>query len=373
MGAMSSSTFRNERQAGDLRSQEAPPGPPSGAAHAGGPRAGKRGKDARIETLRALALLFMVAGHVIGGTKGNGMHVADDSFARYFYNTFVYLRLPLFTVISGYVYALRPVVRGHGLTFIKGKARRILLPLIFVSTLEYLMRCTVPGLNTPAKLVDIWRIYCFGFDHFWFLQALFLCFLVILVLELLACMERPANWLLCLIGAVLVYLLLPWRVTFFSFNSAMYLLPFFLLGCGIHRFETVLSRKAMIIPVAAVFVAGMTLHQLLLLGGTNLSLERHAPLGMLMGMLIGLSGNLLLFHFRFQVRGLARLGVYAYSIYLFHIFGTAPGRIMAVKCGIENRAIVFAISLLLGIAVPIVMETLLCKNRLLRRLFLGLS
>ena len=63
-------------------------------------------KDLRIETMRGLALFLMVAGHVIGSSSDLGMKVPDDSVLRYLYESLVYIRMPLFTAISGYVYAL---------------------------------------------------------------------------------------------------------------------------------------------------------------------------------------------------------------------------------------------------------------------------
>ncbi|MBW2464545.1 MAG: acyltransferase, partial [Deltaproteobacteria bacterium] len=97
-------------------------------------------KDASIETLRGIAILMMVAGHVIGHDVHAGMRVADDSTWRYVYSSFEYVRLPLFTCISGFVYALHPVTAQNFRAFLVGKAHRVLLPLFFVGTLQFLLR-----------------------------------------------------------------------------------------------------------------------------------------------------------------------------------------------------------------------------------------
>ena len=91
-------------------------------------------KDQSIETLRGLAIILMVAGHVIGNTSAHGMRVEDDSVFRHIYFSLKFLRMPLFTVISGYVYALRPLNTTMIGRFIKGKARRILVPMVAVGT-----------------------------------------------------------------------------------------------------------------------------------------------------------------------------------------------------------------------------------------------
>ncbi len=66
-------------------------------------------QDNSVQTLRGFAIILVVMGHVIGYKGDEGMKVADDSFWRYMYYTLEYFRMPLFTVISGWVYTLRPV------------------------------------------------------------------------------------------------------------------------------------------------------------------------------------------------------------------------------------------------------------------------
>ncbi|BCL70165.1 hypothetical protein TUMSATVNIG1_21240 [Vibrio nigripulchritudo] len=78
-----------------------------------------------------------------------------------------------------------------------------------------------------------------------------------------------------------------------------------------------------------------------------------------------------------SVRGrsqwLARIGVYSYSIYLFHVFFTAAFRIILTKVGVENTHLLFAVSLLAGIVGPIVAERLLLGTNITRVLCLGKS
>ena len=120
-------------------------------------------KDLSIETLRGLAIILMVAGHVIGDAPTNGMRASDTSGFHHAYYSLKFFRLPLFTVISGFVYALRPVVSGRSLIFLRGKARRILLPMAAVGTLEFFLRLIVPGTNSSVELSQIWRIYVYPF------------------------------------------------------------------------------------------------------------------------------------------------------------------------------------------------------------------
>lgn len=65
------------------------------------------------------------------------------------------------------------------------------------------------------------------------------------------------------------------------------------------------------------------------------------------------------------------LGAYAYTIYLFHGFGTSAGRIIFQRMGIDSSLAIFLFSLLLGLGLPIVVDKALSRFRLPALLFLG--
>lgn len=66
-------------------------------------------RDVPIDSLRGVAILLMVAGHVIGADESLGMGVGPHSGWRFGYDLLVDLRMPLFTALSGLVYGLRPL------------------------------------------------------------------------------------------------------------------------------------------------------------------------------------------------------------------------------------------------------------------------
>ena len=217
-------------------------------------------KDLRIETMRGLALFLMVAGHVIGSSSDLGMKVPDDSVLRYLYESLVYIRMPLFTAISGYVYALRPLNSGSDLPrFYHGKFKRIGIPLLTVSTLFFVLQMVVPNTNDKPQLSEIFSIYLFSYAHFWFLQSIFCIFVVIALLE-------KAGWLLTLRSYGLVFAValaasFAWErfPNMFSLDRAIQLFPFFLLGLGLYRFSErlITRRNVMTMAVALAILTGI--------------------------------------------------------------------------------------------------------------------
>src|SRR5882762_10279178 len=121
-------------------------------------------ESGRIQALRGFSCLLLVAFHVIGSRATSGLHAGDDSLYRHFANLLQHVRMPLFTFLSGFVYAYRPVLQGRFGTFAQRKFKRLWLPLIGVSTLYFLLAMVAPP-DTHGKLPldQMWRIYVFPY------------------------------------------------------------------------------------------------------------------------------------------------------------------------------------------------------------------
>jgi len=154
----------------------------------------------------------------------------------------------------------------------------------------------------------------------------------------------------------------------FSFKGAAYLFPFFLLGIGIHRYGDLLLNSKVIFIAFIAFIAAVTIQQMVWFGYFPVQ-ERHSVLGMT----IGIAGALLLFRLRLKNNLLIRIGGYAYSIFLFHVFFTGGSRIILHRIGIENQFVVLILGVIAAIVISIVLEKLIRKSPILRFYLLGLG
>lgn len=335
----------------------------------------KAEKDTTIETLRGAVIILVVIGHVIGSAADGGMKVRDDSFFRYFYYTFIdSIQMPLFTIIAGWVYSLRPVVYEKINDFILKKVLRVLVPMLVVGICYFLLQYFTPGTNNKGNLLDIWKLLLFPYTLYWYLYSLFLVFVIIAFIDSFHKMNTINNWLM--IFSISIFLLLirdvviPYELpNYFSYKGAMYLLPCFILGVGLNRFKPFFQGQLIKYSLPIILVLCVIIQQLSWFKIIDYTIHKDT----IVGLLIGLLGTLLLLRFRLATNWLIWFGGFAYSIYLFHAFGTAGGRIILKRFGIHSSPLIFTVSLTAGVLLPIVTEKILDQFKITRMLFLGKS
>lgn len=311
-----------------------------------------------INTLRGLACLLLVAYHVVGATRYSGLLI-DGGWMREVNDYLAYLRMPLFTVLSGFVYAARPYSGRPG-SFLLGKARRLLLPMLFVGTVFAVVQELVPGSN--ARVENWYLLHIIPVGHFWFIESLFIVFLVILPLERMNLLSYNGTFILVFSVSLLLYLFFP-LTKLFSISGVTYLLPYFLFGLWCGRFKVIEA-----IPKAAVLsVACVAFLCLAWLGDEGFSKRS------IFAIAIGIIGCAVLLGSRLNIRVFAWVGEYSYTIYLLHIFFTAASRILLSRLGVESTYALFVSGCLAGLLGPVLVERALGRFYLFRLLVSGQS
>jgi peptidoglycan/LPS O-acetylase OafA/YrhL len=322
----------------------------------------------RLQTLRGVACILLVAFHTVGNHPWTGLHVADDSAYRFFANLFQYIRMPLFTFLSGFVYAYRPVVPGGAVALARRKLTRLLLPLLCVSTLYFAATVLAPAdSNGVIPLDQIWRIYVFPYVHYWFLQAIILLFVLVAVLDRWQLLATPARYAVALGACIAVHLAVDMKraddVPFGIFYAAHFA-PYFLLGVGANRFRSFFLQPRVSWTCLSLLLVTMALHATILLGGAQL--DRN---GSLLEVTIAATATLTMVRLFPAFRPLEIIGAYSFSIYLFHSFFVAGIRVASKQ--VEMLAVVFVACVIAGIVGPIVLERVLGNVPIVKTLLFG--
>lgn len=122
-----------------------------------------------IETTRAIATLLLVAYHVIGAGPHAGLQIDYPSDLRLFADFLLDLRMPLFAMIAGLVFAMKPLSPSGLPHFFAGKVRRLVVPGI-VAMLAFEIAGSLGHTQLDVKSHYL-QPFVTGYAHFWFLQS----------------------------------------------------------------------------------------------------------------------------------------------------------------------------------------------------------
>ncbi len=320
----------------------------------------KMKRSMEIDTLRGIACILLVFFHTVGSTPTEGLRVPEGNWLQQFNEILVYFRMPLFSFISGYVYAFRPY-QGNASGFVKGKVRRLLVPVLTVGTFYALVQYLTPGAN--AAVENWWLLHIRPVGHFWFLEALFLIFLVVILLEHLKILSTVTGFaLVWIVSAVLFGV--PDFTNYFGTRGALYLMPFFLAGLACKRFE--IGGNMTRFLAAAALVGGLAVVILL-----PENMKQADALAALASVAIGVSAGLLLLRSGWRSVSLAYIGGYSFAIYLLHVFFTAGSRIFFNAAGLDDFRMLVLPGLVAGIVGPIVAAMIIGRSALLNQWLLG--
>lgn len=313
-------------------------------------------KDVGIESLRVYGMMMMVFFHatcffsspVLNGISKIGIPV----------------RLALFTIISGFVYSLRPA-RSNLSQFLYKKSLRILVPALTLVTLVSVAKFYYGSTDMSDPLV-LYRNLFVGDPRtqYWFLPILFLIFILIAIADSFMLLERFWNWFI-LLSCSFIFT----RIQEFDYSlfwGFFYLWPFFLYGYGLNRhkdFIDKISSKTLLMILFPSFVV-----YLYALFGENvpLSTDRYS----ILQTLYGLSAITLLFRYRQSLPDLSRYGTYVFPIFLFHLQILSLGALILKYAHLPSLITVFALTLF-GFILPILMCRQIRKSYVLSMILLG--
>ncbi|MEP6021548.1 MAG: acyltransferase [Paracoccaceae bacterium] len=319
-----------------------------------------------INSLRTIAFTMLVSYHVVGLGTTSGLGLDYPHFLRFYADYLIHVRMPIFAVIAGFVYGMRPVQLPDYGRFIGGKIRRLLIPGA-IAALIFALAGTLMGNRFARTTADIWEIFFFPYAHYWYLQTMMVIFVGSALADALL-KGRHTHWLF--LGACAFSLSSFWPPVFFSLRTVPFLLPFFLFG-------VVLYRNFNLFYQARTLVLGLCL--LAVLSVSYLQAQHYWAEGTLMlgrrtpsALVFGVAACTLLFLAMPRIALLDRLAPFAFTIYLYHIFGTSGMREVLEKLGVDALMLKTILGLIAGIALPIVVHKLAEKTGLTRRLVLGM-
>lgn len=307
-----------------------------------------------IDILKGIAIILVVLGHI-------ELLYALDAYSQF--RDFVYtFHMPLFMAISGYLYAKHHNKSLNYLSFVKKKAKRLLLPYISVMVIYYLIKYIssyAVGVNTPIELKSfLYTLFINPYGGFvsflWYVYVLFLIYLIVPIFKKLP--------ILLAISLGIYFIPFP---SLFCLNMLSEHLVFFVLGLLIYKYLS----KGNVVNVKYLMIPSLTLQILLYLYSVQ-----HA--GIIFDLMLALLGIVSTYSLSkliadFKLPVLRYVGKYSTEIYFMHIifllgvitlFKVLPNGI----CG--QIYVQFIVQFLVGVVGPLLFAMLL-KTLKMKRIY----
>ena len=268
--------------------------------------------------------------------------------------------MPMFTFLSGYVYAWRPFA-GNGKQFMGGKVRRLLLPMLVVGTAFAFVQSVAPGVNAvPVRWATL---HIVPVAHYWFLESLFVIFIATIILEWLNLLANPGSFTAVAVIAVILHLTIAPTIKF-GLSGANYLFPYFLYGLYCSRFA---FGGARYLPISVAILLATSVYAV----AGVIGFIPVTPLSSVVGLLLGVSACSTVMWSGWESRTLAYIGLYSYTIYLLHVFFTASVRVFEYSMNFRNVTELVIVATAAGIVGPILIEKIADRSALTRTALLG--
>lgn len=201
--------------------------------------------------MQAFGIILVVAGHSTY-QLGHAGHV--PSICRWLYT----FHMPLFFFISGYLLKYSNTRKGIQLSdmpalgkdgFITGKARRLLVPYVIISSVVFIPKTMMSAIALRPVDMSVWSYlgmllypHTNVIGYFWFLPSLFLIFCMAYIAAKTKAKTNDSLLIVCLIAVSIVN---P-GTGFLGLDSALYNAVFFAAGYMFrkHMLETVVGRHS---------------------------------------------------------------------------------------------------------------------------------
>jgi len=311
-----------------------------------------------LDTTRGIACILVIALHVVGVGDTDGLRLPLDSPWHAAMNTLDLIRMPLFIGLSGFLYGALPARKGLG-EFMQRKFSQLLIPLIFATLAFWVIRRVTLGSGD-----DLAEAYYSGYRHLWYIDSLLLVFAAVAAIDIYL-KPKLGTWIAVLAILAGTVWLVP-KLPILHTREALHLMPFFIFGVLIYRYDAILKANISLVAalLGCVGVMGLQVLQPSLYDALNRFawLELACGLGAIV-VALRLIPNMPFFE---------KIAPYSFTIYLWHPALTAPTRDVLQLIGVRAIPVYFVLGLAAGITAPIVMHVILRRFPLWVRLpFIG--
>lgn len=305
-----------------------------------------------IDGAKGIGIVLVVFGHAWRGAQGAGiipdLSIVNDASLFATVDALIYaFHMPLFFLLSGLLF-LEALQKHPTLSLLQGRVTRLLWPMALWTWLFFGLKLLAgDDANAPVTAADFPLVPLPPFEHLWFLWALFLIQIGLIIAYRLGgaqISEQVLRWIAGL-GALALALINPFlSVPSLIWGPMVAHTPYFLLGVAAGGFLRWRPTPAITLLSGLAF-AGL----LWLVGGVQASVLHSLAL-------LALGWVLMLGTLRpsATLRLFCLLGQGSMAIYLTHTIFSAALRIAMLKLELDSLALVLMATTLIGLILPLI-------------------
>lgn len=187
-----------------------------------------------LDILRGVAVFLMVFGHCFQYGNGTELIESTDFFYDIVFEVIYSFHMPLFMILSGYLFYYTALKYTENSAFFKNRFWRTIMPIIGWQTLHYLVLGIYKVCNGESiTLLFVYQYIRSWFMNIWFLLAILTCSVIVYITRKYARDSAIVYFLVF----VLTFVTPDFYVVTFSYQKYVY--PCFLAGyfCAVYQKE----------------------------------------------------------------------------------------------------------------------------------------
>lgn len=320
-----------------------------------------------IDSLKGFAILLVVLGHIADGYFLANMYPQSNELLYSIYNVIYAFHMPLFMIISGYVYCyayfdknMKPIKER----IFKQILNLIVIYFIFSVPFGIFKMICEQFTNKSVSITDILMIPIKPISPYWYIYILIPLYYIFSR----ECIYKLNQWITFGIFVVICICSNFIKIPYFEINKIMYYAVFFYIGIAYKINKRFILNNGFI--VFSLFVVSIILCFIFWNHNQDMTrcINRYAVIN-----LIAASGISFMIWYVFEhikIIGnnsiLRFLGTYCLEIYVLHCVFTAGNRIILSKIG--DTILSILINMLISLAIPILFS-IVCKKLNIHGLF----
>lgn len=322
-----------------------------------------------LDSLRGLAIIAVVIGHINIGLMQAGLTKPNPDFFRYLHTLLYLVHMPLFAFLFGLNI---PAAWEKRLNWKYVKQRILLFFYLYLvwtaiqGSFEVLGSSFSNGDTAWTNVVNIMH----PLAHLWYLPWMMIVYTALILLK----PWRSSPRAVCTVATFSIISWISWGMDYPEFyRRGIAIAIFAVLGSiiGTKRIGALGALKLnLLFPV--ILVLSLTL-VIVVINADHLTVPTLANSSItlqskILGILVSCTGILVLILCgalvgkRFRLSFFELLGIYSLQIYLMHLLITPTSRIILMKVGVQEPWIIMTVSLIGGIGIPLLCATILNKQ-----------